>query len=369
MCLLAGTLGQGGAERQLFYIASTLKRSGAEVLVLSLTAGELWETRLQAARIPVRFVGGSSSRLKRAFQISRAVRACRPGIVQGQHFYTNAYAAIAGRLAGARSVGGVRSNGFSELQDCGPLMGRVCLRFPNLLAANSRSALRNLQGLGCQPGKLHYLRNVIDTDQFHVAGNRNGGFPVILGIGRLGPEKKFDRFLRVLSLVRKSSGIPFRALIAGSGPLQAELEKLALAAGLTPDIVQFCGNVTDINSLYQKADLLLLTSEHEGSPNVVMEAMASGLPVVATAVGGVPELVRHGTTGFLADPDDEPGLAEAVGRLLRDDGLRLEMSSRARLFVEAGHSLDSLPAQLEALYQRVLPRKWNAPGPFAAKAL
>ena len=119
ICFLAGTLGQGGAERQLFYIASALKQSGAEVLVLSLTQGEFWEARLQAVGIPVKFVGGSASRFRRLLSVTKAVRAFRPDIIQSQHFYTNGYSAVAARLIRARAIGAVRGSGSADMKDCG----------------------------------------------------------------------------------------------------------------------------------------------------------------------------------------------------------------------------------------------------------
>src|ERR1019366_3170334 len=107
ICLVAGTLGQGGAEQQLFYIASALRSAGAEVLVLSLTSGEVWESRLEAIGVPVKFVGASGSRLMRLMAVTKAVGGFHPSIVQSQHFYTNGYSAIAARLCGARALGGV----------------------------------------------------------------------------------------------------------------------------------------------------------------------------------------------------------------------------------------------------------------------
>lgn len=366
VCFLAGTLGQGGAERQLFYVASALKSAGAEVLVLTLASGEIWESRLQAIGIPVKFVGGSASRLRRLLSVTKAVRAFRPGIIQSQHFYTNGYSAVAARLIRARAIGAVRGSGSADVQNCGRWLAKSCLSFPHLLAVNSRATIRVLVSLGCPEHKLHYLPNVIDLAHFHP-GETNSGHPLtILGVGRLGPEKRFDRFLRVLALLHNSCNVPFRALIAGGGQLRGELEQMARTSGLYPDTVQFCGSVADVNVLYRKADLLLLTSDHEGTPNVVMEAMASGLPVVATAVGGVPDLVQNDATGFLVEPGDDQGLAEAISKLLRDDALRLEMSRRARAFVSARHAMNSLPAQLEVLYWRVLQGERNVASPVEA---
>ena len=110
-----------------------------------------------------------------------------------------------------------------------------------------------------------------------------------------------------------------------------------------------------MRSVYQESAICVLTSDFEGTPNVLLEAMASGLPVVATNVGGVPGIVRHGKTGFLLEPDDLEGLVRATAGLVRHSELRTEMGRRARAFVEENHSLHRLPAYLGGLYQLALP--------------
>ena len=400
VCFLAGTLGQGGAERQLFYIASALKSAGAEVLVLTLTSGEVWESRLKAMGIPVKFVGASASRLKRLLTISRAVRKFHPDVVQSQHFYANGYAAISARLCGARSVGAVRNDGFSDMRDCGRLLGKLCLHLPNRLAENSQAAMRSLVSMGCQREKLFHLPNVIDLAQFcpseshnvdsvtahagmgpltpslspvtgervpfragegdsEVSPDSHGSECLILGIGRLAPQKRFDRFVRILAGLRQHCQGPFRALIAGDGPLRSELERLARNAGLLPGTLEFCGNVADVQAVYRKAQILLLTSDHEGTPNVVMEAMASGLPVVATAVGDVPELVKHGVSGFVVEPADEQGAVRHLAELVSNPSLRESMGDRGRDFIRASHALDCLPGQLAKLYKGLEDGRWE----------
>jgi glycosyltransferase involved in cell wall biosynthesis len=354
VCFLAGTLGQGGAERQLYYILKTLKECGAEVTLFSLTQGEHWERVIGDLGIPVIFVGGSRSRLTRLFAITRAARKFRPDILQSQHFYTNGYSAVAARILGAVAIGAVRGNGAADIQNCGSWLAKACFKLPHFLAANSRAAVQAMISLGCPEDKLHFLPNVIDLNRFHPGSNRGSRQLTILGVGRLGPEKRFDRFLRVLVLLKKSCNIPFRAIIAGDGLLRRELEEMSHSVGLGPHILEFCGSVAEVETLYRKANLLLLTSDHEGTPNVVMEAMASGLPVVSTAVGGVSDLVRHGVTGFLSEPGDDQALADGLGTLLTDEALRLEMSRCGRAFIEKQHALDSLPRQLEGLYRQVV---------------
>jgi glycosyltransferase involved in cell wall biosynthesis len=115
-----------------------------------------------------------------------------------------------------------------------------------------------------------------------------------------------------------------------------------------------------MRAVYHEAAVCVLTSDFEGTPNVLLEAMASGLPVVATNVGGVPGIVQHGRTGFLHEPDDLEGLVANVFDLVTNSRLRTEMGQRARAFVEERHNLQRLPAYLSGLYQRAVPTKRHA---------
>jgi glycosyltransferase involved in cell wall biosynthesis len=125
------------------------------------------------------------------------------------------------------------------------------------------------------------------------------------------------------------------------------------------DCVEFHGPADDLAPFYQASDVLLLTSDHEGTPNVILEAMASGIPVVATRVGGVEEVVEDGVTGLLADADQPGQLVESLRRLAADRALRREMGLRGRARVESRHSPQRVADALRALYSAVL----NGPRP------
>src|SRR5262245_54420855 len=140
VCFIAGTLGQGGAERQLFYILRALVESGAEPSVLSLGRNEFWEARIRSLGVPTEWVGRRTSRLARLGTVIAAVRGRRPDVVQSAHFYVNLYTVLAARAAGAREVGAIRSNVLWEVADVGRL-GRLSLRAPRTVAANSHAAI------------------------------------------------------------------------------------------------------------------------------------------------------------------------------------------------------------------------------------
>jgi glycosyltransferase involved in cell wall biosynthesis len=257
------------------------------------------------------------------------------------------------------------------------------LRLPATLAANSQLAIQYAVAHGVQPSRLCFLPNVVDTDWFKPANNsklstlspsdgeRAGvrGLAeqplTLLAVGRLVKQKRMDKFISILGRLRKEFNLNVRGLIVGSGreheDLQPQLEEQAAQLGLLPDILQFRGAFSDMRPVYHEAAICVLTSDHEGTPNVLLEALASGLPVVATRVGSVPGIVQHGQTGFLHEPNDLESLVADTFELVMNSRLRTEMGRRARAFVVERHSLQRLPGYLSGLYQQVLPAKHPAP--------
>ncbi|MGE0448377.1 MAG: glycosyltransferase family 4 protein [Vicinamibacterales bacterium] len=357
VALVAGTLGQGGAERQLAYIAGALVHSGSAVRVLSLTQGEFWEEPIRRLGVPVEWVGAQPGRAARAVAITRAAKAHRADIVQSQHFYTNLYAAAAARATGAREVGAIRCNTRWEAADLGRVLGALSLRVPRIVAANSRAAIQAAVDLGVPAGRLRFLPNVVDTARFDGGGRPADGTVRVLGVGRAVRQKRFDRFLDVIAATRARTRGPVRGvLVTTSGDQEADLAERASRLGLNDGTLELRRAVADMAAVYRSADILLLTSDWEGTPNVVLEAMASGLPVVATNVGGVPDIVHHDITGLLSDPGDDGSLVTDLVRLIDCDRERSEMGRRAHAFVRERHGIETLPGRLLELYERVTAR-------------
>jgi glycosyltransferase involved in cell wall biosynthesis len=366
VCFLAGTLGQGGAERQLFYMLKALRRSGAQAQVLSLTKGEFWESRIQELGVPVVWIGQQRSHFKRLFRIATAARKSGAQILQSQHFFCNAYAAAASGLLNVFDVGAMRTDGANEVRDCGALRGWLNLHSPRMLAANCRPAIRYAESRGVSPERLYFLPNVIEPDQFMRNGGSTESRPTngfrlsptnglrLILTGRLVEQKRVDRFLDVLARVRKLAGEEVSGIVVGTGPLKAELEQRARQLNLGATAIEFRGPAADMAPLYHEAAVCVLTSDFEGTPNVLLEAMAAGLPVVATNVGGVSDIVRHGDTGFLFDPSDVTGMTQGLARLIQNPELRAQMGAAAQRFVTTNHALELLPGFLQALYRKRL---------------
>lgn len=353
VCFIAGTLGRGGAERQLVYMLHALSRAGVQTRVLCLTHGEPFEREIRALGVPVEWVGASGSRLVRLYRIIRSLHREPADILQSVHFYTNLYAAIAARIVGARDIGAIRSNLTYEMETNGTL-GWGQLHLPHHLIVNSSLARQRAIEHGISPNRIELVRNAVVMRGTNGKGSTHESDEVrVLFAGRLTAEKRPDRFLRVLSRVVKH--LPkqkLRIKIAGDGPLRPHVEDLTGTLGLGSDRVEFLGEVEDMSSAYRETDLLMLTSDREGTPNVLLEAMAHSIPVAATRVGGVPEIVSN-DRGFLADPGDEDALTAAAMQLVSDSSLRSKLGKSGYEYVARFHSLDALQVQLTDIYRKL----------------
>lgn len=352
ICFLAGTLGQGGAERQLFYVLEALKKAGSRVHLLCLTRGEFWEEPIRRLGVPITWVGQASSPAVRLYRIMREVRAVSPDVLQSQHTYTNIYVSIVGRLAGLREIGAIR--GDPTKRDGSKIVNRYQLLAPRFIVANSMRAILKGTELGIHTDQSHFLPNVVDTSHFVPEKRPEGEETRLLTVSRLIQSKRLDKFIQLVARLREETSLRARATIVGSGPMRTSLENMAGSLNLTPDAVEFKGEVADPVGEYRKADIFVFFSEGEGMPNVVLEAGASGLPVVSSNVGGIPEMILEGETGFLLDSDDENGFFQATMRLILNEALRKQMGYRARHHIELNYGKDKLPGRLERLYGRVL---------------
>jgi glycosyltransferase involved in cell wall biosynthesis len=173
---------------------------------------------------------------------------------------------------------------------------------------------------------------------------------IILAVGRLSREKGHADLFEALGRLRASpDGADVRLVLVGDGPEREALQRIAVAHGLRDRIV-FAGHVSDVRPFYTIADLLALPSHSEGSPNVLLEAMAGGLPIVATAVGGVPEIVDHERTGLLVPERDPAAMAAAIKRMLQDRELAARIATSASQVVIERFTPEAYARSIGAIY-------------------
>ena len=355
IAFVAGTLGQGGAEKQLVYMARALRDSGADVRVYCLTRGEHYERELSDAGLAPEWIGRVTAPPLRALALAAALRRFQPDIVQSAHFYTNLYVAIAAPMVGAIGVGAARNDVVHEVRYNGR-WGRWLLRAPSTLVVNSYAARDNAVSLGRPREAVHVLPNVIDLHAFDAAAAstpRGTNDPlVVAGVGTFVAQKRFDVFLRVIAAAR-AGGAPVRGVLAGDGPERAALQSLAASLGLGREAISFLGRRNDIPALLRTADIFMLTSDHEGFPNVVLEAMAASIPVLCTATGDARAIVDHGVTGYVTALDDVQGLTGYLVTLSRSAAERRRLGEAGRRRVETQYAFDSLAGRLAAIHDAV----------------
>lgn len=177
---------------------------------------------------------------------------------------------------------------------------------------------------------------------------------VVLAVGRLSREKgHVDLIEAAARLRRHHPDLPLRVVLVGEGPERAVIQARVAAQGLDGAVV-LCGHQADVTPFYALATVVALPSHSEGSPNVLLEAMAAGIPVVATAVGGVPEIATDQVTALLVSRGDCPAMAEALARLLREPELARRLARQAQAEVLARYTPEAYRRTLTQLYERIL---------------
>jgi glycosyltransferase involved in cell wall biosynthesis len=225
----------------------------------------------------------------------------------------------------------------------------------------SEDLVQTCRRLGVSQRRLILLENGIDLTDFsrHLTpteAKRQLGFdpdrPLVGGVGRLSAEKGFDLLIEAVARLR-DNGWPLQLVIVGEGDEQSRLQALLEQRGLHHD-GRLAGFQADPRPFYQALDIFALSSRREGLPNVVLEAMAMGVPCVATAIAGVPRLIQDGVNGRLIPPDDIDALTMALQELLADRNRREIFAAAARQTVEARYSFAQRMEKLARLYDELL---------------
>jgi glycosyltransferase involved in cell wall biosynthesis len=222
---------------------------------------------------------------------------------------------------------------------------RIIWKNASAVIANS-NGLRQLAHAFESRFEIPIIPNGVDLELYKTV-ERDRSSPRLLSVGRIVHQKGLDLAMHALGGLK---AFDWEWRIAGDGPQMAALQSLAQELGIE-DRVFFLGwqSREQILESYRQANLFLFPSRHEGMPNAILEAMASGLPVIATCIAGNEELVVEGETGFLVPPEDVEALQDALKKILSDPALRQQMGGASRRRVEANYSWEST-AQQYALY-------------------
>ena len=389
--LFSGTLGPGGTEKQICLLARELRRRGCPVhVVLSDTMGASghWLPWLREEGIPCLSLHTHLSffllpaaplphQAEILAQMSRYARKdclalCAhltldpPDVLHCFLDSANIIGAYAGLLSGVPalrlSARSMNPNTYLFYQDWWRPSYQYLLKYPRVaLEANSGFAACDYQEWLALPSRPEVIPNAVDTapferlpDDVRERTRQSLGLdvatPLVLAVLRLSEEKcPFDMLSAFAELRRRQPTA--RLIHVGIGPLREEAERQAQAL-LLEDSVLFLGERHDVPALMAAADALLLTSRIESCPNVLLEAMAAGLPFIAPRVGGVPELAEEGENGFLVEHGDVAAMADRLALLLDKPELARSMGGKGKARLAARYTTERLAANVLAAYGR-----------------
>jgi len=351
---IIGQLGCGGSERQLSYLLRVLDRERypAHVLVWNYSSDDRYVEEIRLLGVPIHFFPRRTSRVAKLRGVRRLAQSLSAEIIHSCNFFTNFAAYWAAFNSNAVALGSLRGGFARAMKNSGPLLSRLSARWPQYQICNSASAIEAVRAVGgtWSPRHICLVRNGIDLQEFNYANEGVSVKPsIIVGIGSLLPLKRWDRILRIVRQVR-CLGYDSKLTIAGDGPERAALEEQARELGLG-GVVEFIGSTRDVPKLLRQSRLLVHASETEGCPNVVMEAMACGRPVVAMEAGDIPVLVEDGKTGFVICQGDEETFGRRVMQLLSEDEICGSMGLAARVKAEREFGLERLVSETLDVYR------------------
>jgi glycosyltransferase involved in cell wall biosynthesis len=360
----------GGTERQMIELVRGLDPSRWLVHVACFRAAGAWFSRVAHAAVSVAEFPVRSFRrcdaTRHLWDFSRWCRERRIAVVHTTELYSNVFglpgAALAGvpvRIGNRREINPDKSPAQIALQ-------RASYGCAHLVVANSRAAADRLLSERVPARKIAVVPNGLDVRPFESRTRKSRPRRVLV-VANLRPEKGHDVLIDAAAeVLRRLPDAEFE--IVGGGPERGTLEARAEARHVRRAFT-FLGHRDDVASRLAAAHIFALPSRSEAFPNAVLEAMAAGLPIVASGVGGICELIDDNRTGLLVAPGDPQALADRLTLLMTEPGLAARLGAAARAEAEACYSFDRMIAAFDALYVTQLTRRGVITAPPRERAV
>ncbi len=359
----------GGAENQVVTLAPALSGDRYTIHVCCLRHGGVQANALRARGI---HVVSLNMRLRywpiAIFRLYRLIVQLNVQIVHTHLYDAGIWGRLVGKLAGVPIIVTTEHGMTLWKKRRHLLLERFVNQFTDkMIAVSDDIRQRRIHDEGVSPEKIIMIPNAVAIERFSRMNSRervrielgiDPSSPVIGTVARLVTAKQLDCLLEAARVVCEA--IPkARFLIIGDGPLREKLEAQALQLELTPQHVTFLGSRLDIPELLPALDIFALSSEREGIPVSMLEAMAASRPVVATRVGGIPQVIQDRHNGLLVSPHDPAGLAKALLTLMEDSTLCKSVAMEGYRTVEERFSTDVIGHRIIALYDGLLEKKDN----------
>ncbi len=356
----------GGTERQAVELLKRLDRDRFDVRLAVLRNEGPFYREIEALfpdvpEFPLTSFYNANA-VKQLARLRRLMVREKVDILHAHDFYSSFIGAAAARLAGVRVIACQRHLKLSDRR-AHEVGTRLIHRLAHCVLVNSEAIRDRIIEQGSAPlSKITVIKNGVleanasrahSQDDIRRELGINADAKLIGMVARMQPVKGHRFFIDAATIVlREQTNAHF--VLVGDGPLRPEIEDQVARLGIS-DRLHLLGDRTFVSRLVSGFDLLVLASLHEGSPNAVMEAMAAGVPVVATAVGGTKELITDGETGYLAPPADSAALADRILFALRHEDDSAEITSAARSWINAEYGMDRMVESVQRLYDELMP--------------
>lgn len=357
-----------GPEHYLLQLGRTFREFGFAMEFLALYRRSLESPAVHPLVARARAIGLPAEQwldlgpfsVRTVFQLANLLRSGRYALLHCQDYKTDLIGGLAAHLARVPCVATAHLHPQTTWRlRVYRLLDLVILRLFDRVIVVSEAIRQELLAAGLPAERVVTVRLGLDVAWFEenrgtleeLKEDRRDG-PIVAIIGRLDPQKRQDDFLRAARKVRDERP-EARFHLIGDGPSRVELERLAATLGLG-NSVMFAGHQSAVAAWVEQSDVIVLASLREGLPSVLLEALALARPVVATSVGGVPEVVTHGETGLLVPPRDPEQLAGAILWMLDHPAEAAEMGRRGRERVLREFSIERMARETSAVYREVL---------------
>ena len=372
VCHLASGDLWAGAEVQLATLLAELARDDRLRLSAIFYNSGILADRVREIGIPVWvFDERKHNSLRLLHETRKILRQERIDILHTHRYKENILGGVAAKISGVKhlicTVHGMSEpfSGFRRLKASAyGFLNDLVLRLLMDSVVTVSHDIRRKLSRRLKPAKLVTIHNGIDLDrlcagrdprQVRDALGIGADDPVIGSVGRLTPVKGYPALLRACRLLRERRP-NLRLVLVGDGPERKPLERVADQLGIREQVV-FCGFHPQPAEIVAALDVFVLSSLHEGISMSLLEALALGVSVVVTDVGGNPEVVRHGETGLLVPPQDDQALADACGILLDDPELRRQLADKGKSLVQQRFSKEAMAEKVYRLYEDLFDKK------------
>lgn len=351
------SLGCGGAESLLKnFVLEAKKNKLFNIEIATLYSNAIFKEEIKNAGIPVRTLGLTYKYdLKGVIKLIKLIKKRKYNIIHVHLFPADIFTALASLFL-PKGIVWI----FSEHSDynrrrsykfCKILDGFTYSRYSKIICVSKQVEFALLKWIPSNKGKTKVIPNAIPIPKFL------NPCPVktydILFVGRLTKQKGVDILLKAVRVLKDEYGRNLKIAIAGDGPLKENLNTLAVEFGVNGE-VEFLGVRKDIEELMVSSKIFVLPSRREGFGIVIIEAMSNMLPVIATNVGGIPEIIENGKDGILVSSENPEALSKAIIRLLDDVKMRKELAKNAYKKVKEKYSMETYVKKILNLYKSLI---------------